>query len=198
MLERMRWLGCFVVMLDLTGQVLIAMPGMGDPRFAGAVVLLCSHSPEGAMGLIVNKPSSDVRVTDLLSQLDLETTRPNLDRPVHFGGPVETSRGFVLHSPDYGSRIQTLTVTDGVAMTATLDILEDIARGTGPRTAMMLLGYAGWGPGQLEDELGRNGWLTAQAGAGLIFDTPDLEKWGAALKTLGIEPMMLSSSAGHA
>lgn len=185
-------------MLDLTGHLLIAMPGMGDPRFESAVVFLCSHSDEGAMGLIINKPSSDVRLSELLEQLDIVAEAPGLDRPVHFGGPVEGGRGFVLHGPDYGSQIQTLQVTPDVQMTATIDVLEDIGRGAGPGQALMLLGYSGWGPGQLENEIARNGWLTTEATATLVFDTPDAQKWGAALKTLGVEPVMLSGSAGRA
>ena len=185
-------------MLDLTGKLLIAMPDMGDPRFAHSVVFLCSHSDEGAMGLIVNKPAGELQLGELLKQLDIEPTDAARDRPVHFGGPVEGGRGFVLHSPDYGSPLHTLEVTDEIGMTATMDVLEDLACGGGPRQALMLLGYAGWGPGQLEDELGRNGWLTAEASATLIFDLPDSEKWSAALKTLGIEPVMLSGAAGRA
>ena len=185
-------------MLDLTGKLLIAMPGMGDPRFEHAVVFLCSHGEEGAMGLIVNKPAEDVPFSDLLEQLEIEVQAPGLDRPVHFGGPVEGGRGFVLHGRDYGSRIHTLEVTDEIGMTATLDVLEDIASGTGPEQALMCLGYSGWGPGQLEDEIGRNGWLTADASARLVFGLPDAAKWGETLKTLGVEPVMLSGSAGHA
>lgn len=185
-------------MLDLTGKLLIAMPGMGDPRFESAVIFLCSHSEEGAMGLIVNKPSSDVSLRELLEQLDIALQSDDVNRPVHFGGPVEGGRGFVLHGSDYGSHIHTLKVTDDIRMTATVDILEDIGRGRGPARALMMLGYAGWGPGQLEGEIAQNGWLTADASAALLFDTPDLKKWGAALKTLGIEPVMLSGSAGRA
>lgn len=184
--------------MDLTGKFLIAMPGMGDPRFESSVVLLCSHSDEGAMGLIVNKPSTDVALGELLEQLDIAPSAQGLDRPVHFGGPVEGGRGFVLHSPDYGSQIHTLKVTDDIRMTATIDVLEDIGRGAGPDQTLMLLGYSGWGPGQLEEEIARNGWLTADASAELLFETADGEKWGAALKTLGIEPVMLSGAAGRA
>jgi putative transcriptional regulator len=185
-------------MLDLTGKLLIAMPEMGDPRFMHSVVLMCSHSAEGAMGLIVNKPAGDLQLGALLEQLELARDGVAVDRPVHFGGPVEGGRGFVLHSADYGSDIQTLAVTDEIGMTATLDVLEEIAAGRGPDRALMLLGYAGWGPGQLEDELAQNGWLTADASAALVFDEPDQLKWSAALKTLGIEPVMLSGAAGRA
>ena len=185
-------------MLDLTGKVLIAMPEMGDPRFTHSVVLLCSHSDEGAMGLIVNKPAGDLQLGALLEQMDITPAPGVQSRAVYFGGPVEGGRGFVLHSPDYGSAIHTLEVTPEIAMTATLDVLEDIANGGGPERALMLLGYAGWGPGQLEDELGRNGWLTADASGELVFDLPDGQKWTHALKTLGIEPVMLSGAAGRA
>ena len=185
-------------MLNLTGKLLIAMPGMGDPRFESAVVFLCTHSDEGAMGLIVNKPSSDVTLSELLEQLEITPQAAGLNRPVHFGGPVEGGRGFVLHGPDYGSQIHTLQVTEDIAMTATIDVLEDIGRGAGPSQVLMMLGYSGWGPGQLEGEIAQNGWLTADASADLLFDTLDVNKWGAALKTLGIEPVMLSGSAGRA
>ena len=169
-------------MMDLTGKLLIAMPGMGDMRFEHSVVFLCSHGPEGAMGLIVNKPAEDVRLSDLLSQLDIVPQPPERDMPVHFGGPVESARGFVLHSTDYASSLQSMKVSDEFSMTATLDILEDIATGAGPKRALMMLGYAGWGPSQLESEIAMNGWLTADADPALIFGTADAEKWGAALK----------------
>ena len=162
-------------MMDLTGKLLIAMPGMGDMRFEHSVVFLCSHGPEGAMGLIVNKPAEDVRLSDLLSQLDIVPQPPERDMPVHFGGPVESARGFVLHSTDYASSLQSMKVSDEFSMTATLDILEDIATGAGPKRALMMLGYAGWGPSQLESEIAMNGWLTADADPALIFGTADAE-----------------------
>ncbi|MFV0513839.1 MAG: YqgE/AlgH family protein [Jhaorihella sp.] len=189
--------------MELTGKLLIAMPGMGDPRFEHSVVYLCSHGDDGAMGLIVNKPAPDVSLADLLAQLEI-TAGPEADPPagtgiaVHFGGPVEGARGFVLHSSDYTSNLHSMQVSPGFSMTATLDILEDIAAGRGPERALMMLGYAGWGPGQLEGEIAMNGWLTAEAAAGLVFDLPDDAKWGAALKTLGVDPLSLSASAGHA
>lgn len=184
--------------MDLTGKVLIAMPGMGDPRFANAVVFLCAHSPQGAMGFIVNKPTQELRLRDLLSQLAIPTTPDARDLPVHFGGPVEHGRGFVLHESGYHSAQSTLDVNGDFAMTATLDILEDMAEGRGPDKAILALGYAGWGPGQLESELGQNGWLTAEADFDLIFGTRDPAKWQAALARLGISALMLSSDAGRA
>lgn len=185
--------------MNLTGKILIAMPGIGDPRFEHSVIFLCSHGDDGAMGLIVNKTAPGVRLSNLLDQLDIEPQDDAYGRlPVRFGGPVETQRGFVLHSPDYESSVNSLAVAPGFSMTATMDILEDIARGTGPDRFLLLLGYAGWGPGQLEAEIALNGWLTAEADAALVFEMADSDKWGAALKSLGVDPLTLSSSAGHA
>ena len=186
--------------LDLTGKLLIAMPGMGDPRFDHSVVYMCAHTDEGAMGLIINKPVSDVTVTDLMKQLevDVEDGAANMGMQVCFGGPVEQGRGFVLHSPDYLSRIQTLEVDESFSMTSTMDILEDLARGQGPKQALLMLGYSGWGEGQLESEITRNGWLTCAASPKLVFDVPENEKWEAALKSIGVDPISLSAVAGHA
>ncbi|MGD9865075.1 MAG: YqgE/AlgH family protein [Pseudodonghicola sp.] len=185
--------------MDLTGKLLIAMPGMGDPRFERSVVFLCSHGDDGAMGLIVNKPARDVRFSDLLDQLDITPDRPERGAmPVHFGGPVETARGFVLHSAEYEANLHSMKVSDGFSMTATMDVLEDIAHGRGPRQALLMLGYAGWGPGQLEGEIGMNGWLTAEADPDLIFSDYDAGKWEAALRSLGVDPLSLSASAGRA
>lgn len=185
-------------MIDLTGKLLIAMPGMGDPRFEHSVVFMCSHSDEGAMGLIVNKPGSGVSLFDLLEQLDIQLHGDRSNRPVHYGGPVESARGFVLHSAEYQSSLQTLKVNDDFAMTATLDILEDIAVGDGPDRALMMLGYAGWGPMQLEAEIAENGWLTVDADQHLVFALDDEDKWSAALKSLGVDPKGLSAAAGRA
>lgn len=185
--------------LDLTGKLLIAMPDMGDPRFEQSVVFLCSHDDSGAMGLIVNKPTTDVTLMDLLKQLEIDCkTRKSGEMPIHFGGPVETSRGFVLHSPDYEANLHSLKVNDAFSMTATLDVLEDIAKGSGPQQALLTLGYSGWGPGQLESEIAQNGWLTADSDPDLVFGLPDGGKWSGALDRLGISPLMLSASAGRA
>lgn len=185
-------------MIDLTGKLLIAMPGMGDPRFEHSVVLMCSHGDDGAMGLIINKPAGDVTLSDMFKQLEIKVTDPNAQGPVYYGGPVEKSRGFMLHSPEYKSSLQTLGVSADFAMTATMDILEDRAIGLGPERAMMMLGYAGWGPMQLEQEIAQNGWLTAEADPELVFELPQDQKWGAALKTLGVDPIALSGVAGRA
>ena len=184
--------------LDLDGKLLIAMPSMGDPRFEHSVILICSYSDKGAMGLILNKPSADIRMSDVLDQLDIKPVPEAAEMVVHFGGPVETGRGFVLHSKDYASDLSTLAVSEQFGMTATLDILEEIARGEGPKHALMMLGYAGWGPGQLEGELARNAWLTADAPANLVFQVTAGQKWSAALESLGIDPLTLSATAGHA
>ncbi len=184
--------------LDLTGQFLIAMPGMSDPRFSQSVVYLCAHSEEAAMGLIINKPASDVTLGAVLEQLDIDASDQISAHTVHFGGPVETGRGFVLHSTEYESALHTLVSSPGIGMTATVDILEDIAQGGGPMSRLMMLGYAGWGPGQLEQELSANGWLTAEADPKIVFDLPDDEKWQAAVSSLGFDPMSLSGAAGRA
>lgn len=184
--------------MDLTGHLLIAMPGMGDPRFAKSVVFICAHSSEGAMGLIINKPNTDLTFQGLLGQLDMTVDLDQQDRAIYFGGPVEHGRGFVLHSPEFQSAISTLDIGDDFAMTATLDILEELGAGRGPLRAITALGYAGWGPGQLEGEISQNGWLTCEASPDLVFDVADDDKWSAALKVLGVDALVLSASAGHA
>ncbi|MBW4710555.1 YqgE/AlgH family protein [Roseobacter sp. YSTF-M11] len=183
---------------DLNGKLLVAMPSMGDARFERAVILLCAYSDKGAMGLILNKPSVDVRMSDVLDQLEIQPSESAAAMPVHFGGPVETGRGFVLHSSDYESSLHTLSVPGGFGMTATLDILEEIACDKGPDCALMMLGYAGWGPGQLENEIVKNGWLTTDANPKLVFSTPAKSKWSEAVRSLGIDPLGLSPTAGHA
>lgn len=183
---------------QLDGQLLIAMPGMGDPRFERSVVFLCAHSADGALGLMVNKPTRQLSFQSLLEQLDLDIGEPKRDIRVHFGGPVDNERGFVLHSSDYTAEAATLRVGDRFGMTATLDVLEDIARGNGPTSALLALGYSGWGPGQLEDEILQNGWLTCEADPELIFGSDDDGKWEAALASLGVDPLTLSPTAGRA
>ena len=182
----------------LEGKLLIAMPGMGDPRFEHSVVFLCAHSDDGALGLIVNKPAPELRFATLLEQLDIDVGNAARDIRVHFGGPVEHGRGFVLHSSDYGANSSTLRVGDAFGMTATLDVLEDIARGEGPDSALLALGYAGWGPGQLESEILSNGWLTCDAVPDIVFGADDSAKWTAALASLGVDAVTLSSTAGRA
>lgn len=184
--------------LDLRGKLLVAMPGMGDPRFEHSVILVCAHGPDGAMGLIVNKPAPEISFGGLLDQLSIPRAPLGRDIRVHFGGPVERARGFVLHSMDYNASPGAMDVGDSYRMTATLDILEALAQGTGPATALLALGYSGWGPGQLEQEILRNDWLTAEAPADLVFSPDDGGKWTAALRRMGIDPLGLSSTAGRA
>ncbi len=182
----------------LEGQVLVAMPGMGDPRFARSVVFICSHSAEGAMGLIINKPAQELDFSDLLNQLQIPVESEHASPPVYFGGPVEHGRGFVLHTADYSCEGATLEVEGGFGMTATLDILRDMARGKGPRGALLALGYAGWAPGQLETEFQANGWLACDADEALLFGTAPEARWAAALERIGIDPRLLSSEGGNA
>jgi len=181
----------------LGGQLLVAMPQMEDPRFARSVVFLCSHSREGAMGLIVNKPLKEVGFAEIARQIDLSPDGIREQIPVHFGGPVETGRGFVLHSTDvvHGT---SLGIDGRFALTATVDMLKAIARGEGPRRRILALGYAGWAPGQLDAEIQANAWLVVPADYELVFDLPDEVKWERAIARLGIDPRLLSTHMGHA
>jgi putative transcriptional regulator len=182
----------------LSGTLLVAMPQMGDPRFERSVIYLCAHTAEGAMGLVINRALEDVHLPDLLRQLGIPETDSADAIRVHFGGPVETGQGFILHSADY-TQDSTLMVGGGVGLTATLDILKDIASGAGPHRSLLALGYAGWGAGQLESEIQANGWLTVPADDALLFDH-DLEtKWERALAKIGVDITVLASgAAGHA
>lgn len=184
--------------LDLTGQMLIAMPGMGDPRFDHSVVYICAHDEGNTLGLIINKPIPEVSFADIMEQVSLTLDPALPKRAVHFGGPVETSRGFVLHSPEFTTEGGTLKVSETISMTATLDVLEALGRGTGPERALVALGYAGWGPGQLAGEIAQNAWLTAPEDPDLIFEAPTSQKWQRALQNLGVEALTLSSEAGRA
>lgn len=181
----------------LTGQLIVAMPGMSDPRFEKAVIYVCVHNDEGAMGLVVNKLLDTVTFTELLEQLQIETSPVRADTRVHFGGPVETGRGFVLHSSDY-AREGTILMEDGVGLTATVDILRDIAEGTGPRESLLALGYAGWGAGQLDDEMQENVWLNVPPDESLVFGEDLGSKWAQSIAKLGIDISLLSGEAGHA
>ncbi|MEW5423085.1 YqgE/AlgH family protein [Amorphus sp. 3PC139-8] len=189
----------------LEGQILIAMPSMGDSRFERSVIYLCAHSAEGAMGIVLNQPADEVTFSDLLAQLDILPEGELIQLPdesqpltVHKGGPVETGRGFVLHSGDYFINDSTLAIDSDICLTATVEILKAMAEGRGPKHALLALGYAGWAPGQLETEIQRNGWLTCPADPGIVFD-PDLErKYDLALQKIGIDPRLLSGEAGNA
>jgi putative transcriptional regulator len=189
----------------LDGQFLIAMPGMEDKRFQRTVVYICAHSPDGAMGIMINQPAPQITFRDLLVQLDIIPEGPEIRLPgvigrmqVHRGGPVETGRGFVLHSSDYFIENSTLPIDEHICLTATLEILKAIAVGNGPESAMLALGYAGWAPGQLEGEIQANGWLHCPASPEVIFDG-DLEgKYDRVMASLGVDPVRLSGQAGHA
>ena len=187
--------------INLTNQFLIAMPGMADDNFSGTVVYLCEHSDKGALGLVINKPI-DITLKNLFEKVELSLDGSDLaEQPVYFGGPVQTERGFVLHErqgEDAAAFSSTLAVPGGLAMTTSKDVLEAMADGAGPKRVLVTLGYSGWQAGQLEDEIGRNGWLTVDAQPEVIFDTPVEKRYERALGLLGIDPRMLSPDAGHA
>jgi putative transcriptional regulator len=189
----------------LDGKLLVAMPGMPDSRFVRSVIYICAHSDEGAMGIVINQRAPKIKFPDLLVQLDVI----NPDQAIHLppqadgiqvvrGGPVETGRGFVLHTNEYALDNSTLAIAKDVSLTATLDILRAIAEGSGPRKAVLALGYASWGAGQLENELQGDGWLVAPADTALIFDDVHESKYSRALRAIGIEPEQLSAQTGHA
>jgi putative transcriptional regulator len=190
--------------INLTNQFLIAMPGMGDGTFAGSVVYLCEHSEKGALGLVINKPI-DIKLKNLFEKVELSLDREDLaEAPVYFGGPVQTERGFVLHERlggeeggggHYNSSLQ---IAGGLEMTTSKDVLEALSNGAGPKKVLVTLGYSGWGAGQLEDEISRNGWINVSAERRIIFDTPVEQRYEKALSLLGIDPRMLSQEAGHA
>ncbi len=183
---------------SLGGQILIAMPGMSDPRFRRALVYLCAHTEEGAMGLIVNKRAESLTLKDLFEKLEIPIGEPMAETPVHYGGPVETGRGFVLHSSDYDSGEATLEVDETTSMTATVDILHAMAESRGPERAIVALGYAGWAPGQLEEEMRANGWLACAPDSELLFGDDEDAKYDRALAKIGVQPGTLSSFGGHA
>jgi putative transcriptional regulator len=182
---------------DLTNHFLLAMPAMADPNFGGAVVFVAEHSAKGALGLVINRPM-ELDLQSLFERIDLKLEiAPLAKAPVFFGGPVQTDRGFVLHEP-LGSWSSTVSIGDSIGLTSSKDVLEAVANGAGPQRLLVTLGYAGWGPGQLEDEIARNAWLTVEADPDLIFDVPVPERLNRAFGLLGVDPAFLSSAAGHA
>jgi len=190
--------------INLTNQFLIAMPGMGDGTFAGTVVYLCEHTEKGALGLVINKPI-DITLKNLFEKVELSLEREDLAQaPVYFGGPVQTERGFVLHERlggeegEGGHYSSSLQIAGGLEMTTSKDVLEALSHGAGPKKVLVTLGYSGWGAGQLEDEMSRNGWINVGAERGIIFDTPVEKRYEKALSLLGIDARMLSQEAGHA
>src|SRR3954449_3708866 len=190
--------------INLTNQFLIAMPGMADDTFAGAVIYMCEHTDKGALGLVINKPI-DIKLKNLFEKVELTLDREDLaETPVYFGGPVQTERGFVLHERlggeqgEGGHYNSSLQIPGGLEMTTSNDVLEELSNGAGPKKILVTLGYGGWSAGQLEEEIGRNGWINVLAEPGVIFDTPAEQRYDKALSLLGIDPRMLSQEAGHA
>ena len=181
----------------LTGQLLIAMPAMADPRFAQSVIYVCAHTPDGAMGLVVNRPLAKPSFDDLLRQLEVEPVPPARRIRLCAGGPMDHARGFVLHTSDWTGE-GSLKVTDDLALTASLDVLKAIAGGGGPRQGLLALGYAGWAPGQLEAEMAQNAWLSVPAEEQLLFGSDHDTKWRRAMAIMNIDPLLLSEAAGHA
>jgi putative transcriptional regulator len=181
----------------LTGQLLIAMPLMDTPHFSHTVIYICAHTPEGAMGIVLNRPLNRPSFDDLLEQLEVMPTPPARRIELFRGGPVDAARGFVLHTSDWTGD-GSLLVDDQVALTASLDVLKAIADGGGPARGLLALGYAGWGPGQLDREMHDNAWLSAPATVELLFDREHETKWRRAMAILKVDPLLLSGSAGHA
>ncbi|MBT5945282.1 MAG: YqgE/AlgH family protein [Rhodospirillaceae bacterium] len=179
------------------GQMLLAMPAMTDPRFERAVIYMCAHNDEGAMGLVINKTLDSIDFRELLGQLDIPAADSARDVTVHFGGPVENQRGFVLHSGEY-RHSETLMVTDQVGLTATLDILRALAQGEGPERSILALGYAGWGAGQLDAEIHDNAWLSVPYDENLMFEVSDDDKWERAFNSIGVDLSVLSGTSGRA
>ncbi len=182
----------------LGGKLLVATPSIGDPRFDRTVILMCDHSAEHAMGIVINKPVDGLRLPELFAQLGISHPDDAPDRAVLLGGPVDRDRGFVIHTTDYATADSTLSVCDGLSLTATKDVLEAIASASPPRRSLLALGYAGWGAGQLESELAANAWLVTEPDEALIFDTANEAKWQGALDRIGVTPEHLSFMAGHA
>lgn len=182
---------------DFVGQVLLAMPAMSDPRFERSVIYVCAHNSEGAMGIVINKTLDSIDFRELLGELDIPVSEKSQDIAVHFGGPVESQRGFVLHSGDY-QHPETLFVDTNVGLTATIKVLRDLASGDGPAQSLLALGYAGWGPGQLESEFQENAWLSVPASDELLFKIDNQDKWERAFNSIGVDLSVLSGSAGRA
>lgn len=183
--------------VDLSGKLLAAMPSLQDPRFERALILICAHSPDGAMGVIVNRPLPNLPLAKVLQDLGISANdAPQM--PVHYGGPVEPGRGFILHQSSYHSAAGGMDIAGGYHLSATLDVLAALAAGAGPDPALFTLGYAGWGPNQLEGEIADNAWLTLDGLSKIVFSAPAGEKWASALRQLGVDPMQLSGAAGHA
>ena len=182
----------------LTGQLFFFFPSIADPRFARAVILVCSHTKEGAMGLVLSHPVTDLTLGKILKEMNISSNeRAPLDLPILSGGPMDTGRGFLLHTLDF-EEPDTLKVLDRFGVTGTLEALRDVAIGKGPQDLLFILGYSGWGAGQLEQELQENAWLVTSADHDLIFSTPTGDKWDRAFARLGVDPLLLSAQSGRA
>jgi putative transcriptional regulator len=181
----------------LSGQMLVAMPALTSPAFLQSVIYVCAHTPDGAMGIVINRPLASPSFDDLLRQLDIAPVPPRRHIRLCAGGPVDNARGFVLHTADWTGD-GSLRVDENVALTASLDVLKAIAGGGGPKEGLLALGYAGWGPGQLDEEMAQNAWLSVPASLSLVFDSDHESKWRRALALLNIDPLLLSSAAGRA
>lgn len=184
--------------VTLAGKLLVAMPGIGDPRFDHSVIFMCQHDGEHAMGLVINKPKEELTVSDVLDHLGINAAGEGAARAVMDGGPVQPDRGYVLHSPDFATEGATQSVTEGIALTATRDVLEAVAGAHAPQRFVLALGYSGWGAGQLEDELKKNAWLIVEPSDAIIFGESHDDKWSAAIKSLGIDPGQLMGDVGRA
>lgn len=187
-----------MVASSLKNQFLIAMPGLDDPNFSRTVTYICDHGEQGAMGIVVNRPT-ELHLSDVLKHMSIENHDPATDRQiVYLGGPVQEERGFVLHTPNDGAWSSSSSVTDRIGLTTSRDILEALAIGQGPAQALIALGYAGWGPGQLEAEIQQNAWLSGPAEAEILFELPSDQRWAAAARLLGVDMALMSTDAGHA
>ncbi len=183
--------------MNLTGQLLVSMPSLEDERFFKTVIYMCAHSKEGAMGIIINKKIDYDLYPDLLKQLGIDKPLENKKLFLRYGGPVESGRGFVLHSDEF-IRKETLTIDKGIALTSTAEFFEDLSKGSGPKNSILALGYAGWEPGQLEDEIQSNSWMTISANSSFLFDDEVSNKWSQAYNLLGVDPNKLSYHSGRA
>lgn len=182
---------------SLAGHLLIATPAIQESCFARSVIYLCAHNEAGAMGVIVNYPVENIHIDDILEQLDIDTTPLHKDFPIHFGGPVESNRGFIIHSGECAAE-ESLISQDGISVTASISLLQQIASGNGPKQGMLVLGYAGWAPGQLESEIEAGSWIVVPATRQLVFDTDNETKWNGAVSALGIDMGHFSTDVGHA
>lgn len=183
--------------LYLTGKLLVAMPQMGDPRFHKAVIFMCAHDANGAMGLVINHILPGLELSELLTQLHIEDVQPDEDIPVMSGGPVETARGFILHEGDF-SQVESLKIESDIYVTGTIDALKAVAQGQGPEKMLFILGYAGWTAGQLDQEIQQNAWLVIDADPDVIFNGDADDRWDRAIRKIGVDPSMLSGEAGRA